>query len=138
MGLNFLQKECTFQLTEKNKHRSWIKDVILRHGYSPGSISFIFSSDPAILEINNSFLNHNYVTDVITFDYSEKGLVSGDVFIGVDEVKRNAQLYEVEFPSELRRVMIHGILHLMGFDDGTEEQRAGMRHSEDEALGLWS
>jgi len=87
--------------------------------------------------MNKSYLNHNQFTDVITFDYSDDDQISGDIFISVEQVKENAVLYKTNGEDELRRVMVHGVLHLMGFDDGTETERKVMREMENEALHLW-
>jgi rRNA maturation RNase YbeY len=87
--------------------------------------------------MNREYLNHNYFTDVITFDYSEGKIVSGDVFISVDQVFLNARQYHTEPAEEIRRVMIHGVLHLMGHRDGNEEEKRNMRDLENEALNLW-
>ncbi len=87
--------------------------------------------------MNREYLNHDYFTDVITFDYSEGDLISGDVFISVDQVKINAGIYGAEIDDELRRVMIHGVLHLLGFEDSTEAEKAQMRKLENDALHLW-
>ena len=88
--------------------------------------------------MNREYLNHNYFTDVITFDYTEGNVISGDVFISVEQVKENASFYKVLLEVELRRVMIHGVLHLMGFNDATEAGKETMREMENEALNLWS
>ena len=87
--------------------------------------------------MNQEFLNHNYFTDVITFDYSEGRVISGDVFISAEQVEINAGNYGTEPEEEMRRVMIHGVLHLMAYNDGTEEERESMRQLENEALHLW-
>ncbi len=87
--------------------------------------------------MNREYLNHDYFTDVITFDYSEESVISGDIFISVDQVKINAGIFNEAFEEELKRVMIHGVLHLIGFDDATDEEKAGMRKLENEALHLW-
>ena len=103
----------------------------------PGAISFIFTSNERLRLMNQEFLNHNYFTDVISFDYTEKDMVSGDIFISMEEVKKNAKFYGADPDNELRRVMIHGVTHLLGFADGTEEEKAIMRKKENEALHLW-
>ncbi len=87
--------------------------------------------------MNQDYLNHNYFTDVITFDYTQMGISSGDVFISVDQVNENAIQYGVEMEEELRRVMIHGVLHLLGFKDSSIEDKKTMREKENEALHLW-
>ena len=87
--------------------------------------------------MNRDYLNHNYFTDVITFDYTDGIIVSGDVFISIDQVKKNAKIYKVDPDEELRRVMIHGVLHLLGFGDSSETEKKTMRKMENEALHLW-
>lgn len=87
--------------------------------------------------MNREYLNHNYYTDVITFDYTDSRKVSGDVFISVDQVRNNSGEFGVSFSDELRRVMIHGVLHLLGFGDGSSEEKRRMREMEEEALHLW-
>lgn len=121
--LPFRKQECS----------SWIKNLVSNHGKKVGDIAFIFCNDEKILEINRQWLSHDYFTDVITFDYTDER-VSGDIFISVDTVFRNASDYNASEWRELHRVMAHGVLHLLGFDDQTEEQREQMRLKEDEAL----
>ena len=103
----------------------------------PGDIAIIFCNDAQILEVNRTYLDHYYFTDIITFDYSGNQQLNGDVFISLDTVADNAKSYEVSFEDELRRIMIHGILHLTGQDDQTPELRAEMIAKEDAALQLW-
>lgn len=112
----------------------WIKETINFYGKKTGSISYIFCSDEYILDINKQYLNHDYYTDIITFDYTEAELVSGDVFISLDTVKSNAELYNQNFEKELYRVIIHGILHLCGQKDKSEKDKAEMTRKEDLAL----
>ena len=104
---------------------------------TPGSLSFVFTSNERIKLINQEYLNHNYFTDVISFDYSEGDLISGDIVISVEEVKRNADFYGADPEEELRRVMIHGVTHLLGYVDSNEEEKVIMRKKENEALHLW-
>lgn len=113
---------------------TWIKQVVSGYSFQVGEISFIFSTDDYLLDINRRYLNHDYFTDVITFDYSEDNVLSGDIFISLDTVKDNAEQYGVSFQEELNRVIIHGILHLAGFKDKTETEAGLMREAENSAL----
>lgn len=104
--------------------------------FSLGNISIIYCSDSYILDINQKFLKHDYYTDIITFDYSQGRVISGDLFISLDTVKDNASYYGSTFDNELNRVMVHGILHLIGYDDHTEAEQKVMRSKENEYLAL--
>ena len=123
------------------KHRKisgWIKSVADSHNKKIGDIACIFCSDKKILEINIQYLNHDYYTDIITFDYSEGNVISGDLFISLDTVRSNAVKFNTDYDEELCRVIIHGILHLCGFNDKSAEDEKLMRGKEDEALKqLW-
>jgi len=99
-----------------------------------GDISIIFVSDPYLLEMNQKYLNHDYYTDIITFDYCDMNIVSGDLFISVDRVQENAETFDVDVLTELHRVMIHGVLHLCGYKDKTEEDERNMRELENKYL----
>ena len=114
----------------------WIKTVIKNLNKKLGDITYIFCSDAEILRINQSFLNHDYYTDIITFDYTEGDKLSGDLFISLETVQSNAIKFKTEFNEELRRVMIHGVLHLCGYNDKTSEEQKVMRAKENEALAL--
>mgnify|MGYP006305571255 CR=1 FL=1 len=138
MAISFHSEGIKFQLSQKRKHKHWISQYIRHHQKLPGTIAFIFTSSEHLRRINREFLQHNHFTDVISFDYSEKRIISGDIFISVEQVRENAATYAVEFEEELRRVMIHGILHLMGFEDREQKERQQMRKLEDEALFLWN
>jgi rRNA maturation RNase YbeY len=118
----------------KRKISNWIKQVAAKHQKRVGDIAYIFCSDKKILEVNNEYLSHDYFTDIITFDYSEAALISGDIFISIDTVRTNAEKYNVDYCRELYRVIIHGILHLCGIDDKAGGARAIMEHYENEAL----
>ncbi len=120
----------------RNSVSGWIRKVAQKYGKIVGDINYIFCDDIKILEINKKFLKHDYYTDVITFDYSVNDTISGDIFISLETVESNAKDYSVSFENELRRVMIHGILHLCGQNDQTPEEKQEMRHKEDIALRL--
>ncbi len=126
--------ELSLQQSEIEKN---IEKLIEKEGKIPGDISYIFCSDDYLLEINKQYLNHDYYTDVITFDYCENGIISGDIFISVDTIKSNAQEYSVTFEKELQRVMIHGVLHLVGYKDKQDDDQKVMRSKEDEYLQLF-
>ena len=137
MSVTFHTEEVKFNLKYKLRHKQWVREWILTNRKSPGNISFLFTSNEQIKLINEEYLNHNYFTDVISFDYTEKDLVSGDIVISVEEVKKNADYYGADLDEELRRVMIHGVTHLLGYMDGSQEEKEIMREKENEALHLW-
>ena len=115
---------------------AWIKRVAASYGKKCGEIAYIFCDDAKILEVNNEYLQHDYYTDIITFDYCEGDRLSGDLFISVDSVRENALEYGTEFTDELNRVIVHGILHLIGYDDHCDEDIALMRSKENYYLSL--
>lgn len=115
---------------------AWIKQVAAGHGKKVGDIAYIFCSDEKILEVNRQYLEHDYYTDIITFDYTENGVIGGDIFISVDTVASNANEVGVSFQEELNRILIHGILHLCGFKDKQPDDKAEMTRQEDAALQL--
>ncbi len=115
---------------------AWIRRVIAAHGRKAGDIGYMFVDDGRILEVNREWLGHDYCTDVITFDYDEGDVVSGDIYISLDTVRSNAEMLGKEYAEELHRVIIHGILHLCGVDDKGEGQREAMQAEEDRALAM--
>ena len=121
---------------KKREISNWIRQVLIFNNKTTGNINFIFCSDEEILKINNEFLNHDYYTDIITFDYSEGEKISGDLFISLDTVKSNSEKFKTEYYNELYRVMIHGILHLCGFDDKSLKQKKEMRAKEEDYLNI--
>ncbi|MDR0347887.1 MAG: rRNA maturation RNase YbeY [Tannerella sp.] len=120
----------------KRKISLWIKQVAEDRRKRVGEIAYVFCSDHKILELNRAYLNHDYYTDIITFDYSENDIISGDIFISVDTVRTNAEQLSVGYCNELYRVIIHGILHLCGIEDKTPEARIIMESNEDSALKM--
>lgn len=120
----------------KRKTSAWIKRVAALHGKTVGDIAYIFCSDEKILDVNRMYLQHDYYTDIITFDYSEDNMISGDLFISLDTIRTNAEKFAVTYDSELYRVIIHGVLHLCGIDDKAPGARAAMERYENEALQL--
>ena len=128
--IRYFTEDIDFAFKGKSVHSAWLKAVSEEEGRRPGQISVIFCSDPYLLEINRKYLGHDYYTDIITFDYSEGDTISGDLFISVDTVRSNAEYYSADFKDELDRVIVHGVLHLIGYDDHTDEQSAEMRARE--------
>ncbi len=135
--LQFHSENIALPAIDQSKVSRWIKLVAASYGKKAGNINYIFCNDERILEINNEFLQHDYYTDIITFDYSSGKTISGDIFISLDTVKSNADELEASFDDELHRVIIHGVLHLCGQDDTTPESQAEMRRKEDKALEKW-
>lgn len=121
---------------KKRENSAWVKAVAAGYGKKVGEIAYVFVDDEKILEINRQYLQHDYYTDIITFDYSEDDIISGDVFISLDTVRTNAELVGAAYEQELDRVIIHGILHLCGIDDKGPGEREIMEAAENKALGL--
>ena len=129
-------EDIKFEYKNKQFNNRWLKLVAESEICRLGDINVIFCSDPYILNINLQYLGHDYFTDIITFDYSQKPVISGDLFISVDSVRENAVFYSTEFQEELHRVIVHGILHLIGYDDHTDADTAVMRSKENYYLAL--
>jgi rRNA maturation RNase YbeY len=136
--ISFFSEAIDFTLSEKESYSSWVDSLIQHHNKLTGEISYIFCSDDYLHNINVEHLNHDTYTDIITFDYTHGGIVSGDIFISIDRVRDNAITYNVEFLHELQRVMAHGILHLIGFKDKTDQEKQLMRQEENTAILLFS
>jgi len=128
------ESPITFNLGAKRKHKAWLKNLIEASDFSLGDINVVFCNDDYLLEVNREHLKHDYYTDIITFDYCEDGIVSGDLFISVDRVKDNAAQMDAPWLDELRRVMVHGVLHLTGLGDKSPKQKKEMRAAENDAL----
>lgn len=123
---------------DERKVGRWIRAVAADYGFGIGNINYIFCSDERELEVNREFLGHDYYTDIITFDYSTASTLNGDIFISLDTVRSNAEMVGTTFEDELRRIIIHGVLHLTGQGDKTPETKAQMTAKEDKALAKWS
>ena len=134
--IKYFSESVDFNLKGKIANNKWLRFVAEAESKRIGDVNIIFCSDPYILDVNIKYLGHDYFTDIITFDYVEGNILSGDLFISIDSVKDNASFYGAEFSMELRRVMVHGILHLIGYDDHTPEEQATMRAKEDYYLSL--
>ena len=134
--IRYFQEDIRFDLKQKMQNNRWLKMVAGSEMRRIGAVNIIFFSDNYILDVNMRYLQHDYFTDIITFDYCEKDILSGDLFISIDSVRENALFYGVPFADELDRVMVHGLLHLIGYDDHTEEQIREMRAKEDYYLQM--
>ena len=128
--VSYFTEDTKFAFKEKRLTNRWLKLVAESEIRRLGDISIIFCSDNYILDVNMKYLQHDYFTDIITFDYCEGDRLNGDLFISVDSVLENAAFYGTEFENELNRVIVHGVLHLIGYDDHTEEDIAVMRSKE--------
>jgi len=126
--------ETSFSLSDEQKTSDWIKDCITKEKFELGEINYVFCDDDYLHKINMEFLQHDTLTDIISFDYSLGKLVNGDIFISVDRVKENAQEFNVPIEEELHRVIIHGVLHYMGYKDKTDEEKQMMRDKENTCL----
>lgn len=118
-------------MQNKSKVRQWIRGILLSEGKPAGELAFVFCEDTYLSEMNLKYLKHSSLTDIITFDYSEKNVLSGDIMISIDRVRDNAEKYSTTFNDELGRVMAHGVLHLIGYNDKTQEQKSEMRIREE-------
>ena len=134
--IDFNFEDVEFDLPDKNTLTDWIKLAVESEGKILGDITYVFCSDEYLWNMNKQYLNHDYYTDIITFDYCEGKKLSGDLFISIDSVRENAVEYGVEFDDELHRVMVHGLLHLIGYDDHTPEEEKTIHEKEDYYLKL--
>jgi rRNA maturation RNase YbeY len=134
MAVSFQNQEIQFKLSDKIKIKSWIKTIVELEKKKLGQINFVFTSDAELLKTNIEFLNHDTYTDIITFDYCEGKLINGDIIISVERVKENSKKFKVEFDSEIKRVIIHGVLHLCGYKDKSKKDAEVMKGKENWAL----
>ena len=134
--IRYFNEDIKFVLKQKLLNNRWLKTVAGSEMRRIGDINIIFCSDNYILDVNMKYLEHDYFTDIITFDYCEKDILSGDLFISIDSVRENASFYGTDFEDELNRVMVHGILHLIGYDDHSENDIAQMRAKDNYYLQL--
>lgn len=141
MSITFNTEDVKFTLKNKTLLKQWITTSVEKKKRKAGDIAFVFCSDAYLLNINNEYLNHDTFTDIITFDYSKENHllpISGDIFISVDRVKENAQKFSKSFEDELHRVIIHGVLHLLGYTDKTKKAKTEMTEQEDACLKAYA
>ena len=134
--ISFFNEDVDFKLKNKLVLKQWIKQDAQTYGMKVGDLTYIFCSDDKIIEVNRQFLQHDYYTDIITFDYDVEGVVSGDMYISVDTVRSNSEIYAPSFERELQRVIIHGVLHLCGLKDKQPDDEKNMRSAEEKALAM--
>ena len=140
MAVRYYNDDCKYRLPQKRLTAEWLRRVAEEEGYVLGDVSYIFCSAQRLLEMNRQYLGHDYFTDVITFDYSDRSdtrIVSGDIFIDVETVADNALQYGATALQEMRRVVVHGVLHLCGQGDKTPRSNAQMHRKEDKYLKFW-
>lgn len=138
MAINFFEEEIKSSLTERRLVKAWIKQIATNKGFKVNTLNYIFCTDDYLLEININYLNHDTFTDIVTFDQSEKNTeIEGDVYISVERVKENAKNLNTSYKEELLRVLVHGLLHLCGYKDKTENEKKEMRIEENISLSLY-
>ena len=136
-GITFrVEENFHFSLEKETTVKNWIKKILKQEGKTAGNISYLFCSDDYLLKINRQFLQHDFYTDIITFDYSEKAKIEGEIFISIDRVKENAKIFKQPFERELMRTIIHGVLHLCGYTDKKPADKKRMTAKENQALLL--
>ena len=135
--ITYLAQQTELPIFNQLAVNEWIKQVARNHNRVVGPLTYIFCSDDRIIEVNRKFLNHDYFTDIITFDYSSHKRISGDMFISLDTVKSNAELFQRAYNEELMRVVIHGVLHLCGINDKGPGEREIMEAHENDALAIF-
>lgn len=129
--------ETDFELSNESDYASWIQNIIASENKEEGDINYIFCDDEYLHKINVEYLNHDTLTDIISFDYSEGNFLHGDIFISVERVAENAKEFNVSFENELKRVMAHGVLHYCGYKDKSEQDELLMRQKEDEKIKMF-
>ena len=134
MAIHFYLESERIRLKQRKRIKAWLKESLRSEGKCPGIVTIVLANDNTLLELNKEYLSKNHYTDVITFDYSEGDKISGDIYVSVDRVVENASKYKVPVIHELYRVMIHGILHMVGYKDDSVEGENEMRRKEDQHL----
>lgn len=131
---SFYNEDCNFQLNQKKIIEDLVIFIVTSYGKEVGEISYIFTSDAYLLQVNIEYLNHNFYTDVITFDYCVDTIVSGDIFVSIERIRENSLQFNQNFNTEFLRVIVHGVLHLLGFNDSTDEEKIIMRRLENKFI----
>jgi probable rRNA maturation factor len=137
MPIRFFYEKVDFKIKNPRKKVNWIIESARREERSVSDINFIFCCDNYLLKLNQEFLAHKTFTDILTFDYSQGKNISGDIYISLDRIKENSSKFNTQFQDEILRVMIHGILHLAGYNDKSPREVATMRKKEEAYLSLW-
>jgi rRNA maturation RNase YbeY len=136
--IEYYSEDIEMPIIDRKLITTWVKEVAKTYGKRVGDISYIFCSDEKILEVNRQYLQHDYYTDIITFDYTSGNRIGGDLFISLETVKTNSEKFETDYAEELNRTIIHGILHLCGINDKGPGEREIMEENENKALALLS
>ena|SRR6478609_3221208 len=136
MSVHFFSEGIDFTLPHPRKTSNWVNSVIKKEKKSLISVNYVFCTDSYLLQMNQDYLHHDTLTDIITFDYSQKSKLEGEIYISIDRVKENSDVFNRPFDEELHRVIIHGILHLAGYKDKSKAEKALMRKKEDAYLSL--
>ena len=137
MSVHFFSESTDFKLEDEKRYAHWIEVVVFVHKYELINLNYIFCSDKYLLKMNKEYLNHDYYTDIVTFNNADQEFqIEGDIFISIERVKENARTHSNTFEQELERVMAHGVLHLLGFNDQTSKEKRLMREKEDSCLSL--
>ena len=136
-SVSFHTQDIEFEVPNPRKTRKWILGIIRNEKRELAGIHYLFCSDNFLLSLNQKFLKHKSYTDILTFDYSKKGVLSADIYISIDRIKENSLKFKKTFEQELRRVMIHGVLHLLGYSDKTTGEKSAMRKREEACLSLY-
>ena len=134
--LHFVTENIDMPPINPARIENWLRRVAAGYGFALGDITYIFCDDNRILEVNRQFLQHDYYTDVITFDYTTPGRVSGDIYLSLETIRSNAEMVGVDYMDEVHRILVHGLLHLTGQGDKTPETKAVMTEKEDKALAM--
>lgn len=129
--------QSTFELKHENHYSKWLNAIAYSESYTIKNLGFVFCSDDFLLDINQKYLNHDTYTDIITFDYVEEDRIIGEIYISIDRVRDNAVAYKVSFLNELHRVMAHGLLHLCGYGDKTQDEQRLMRDLENQKIKMF-
>ena len=138
MAIHFFSEEIQFTLKEKLNRKRWLKKIAINAGFKIKELNYVFCSDEYLYQMNRDYLKHETYTDIITFDNSEKkDEIEGDIFVSIDRVRENAKTHNQEVETEMNRVLAHGMLHLMGYKDKTQEEVALMRLKEEESIKLY-
>lgn len=137
MAIRFFYEDTHFKIKKPKKTKEWLITASKKEKRNIKELNYIFCNDSFLLEINTNFLKHKTLTDIITFDYSVKKFISGEIYISVDRVEENSSKFICSFDEEILRVMIHGVLHLLGYKDNTKRDSALMRKKEEAYLSLW-
>ncbi|HQQ81801.1 MAG TPA: rRNA maturation RNase YbeY [Cyclobacteriaceae bacterium] len=137
-AIQYFTEKISFRLFQPRKTSSWLQSVAVHNGFTIDSLTYVFCSDAFLGKMNEEFLGHRTLTDIISFDLSESGSrVIGEIYISVPRVRENARKFNQPFEIELRRVLVHGLLHFMGFKDKSPAEKAQMRSKEEASLSLW-